>query len=54
MLYDYMNRRWLERQLEEIDDDKNETIVFETMGSMTHMLLDSLTKCYGQPETMDN
>lgn len=53
-MYSYMNSSWLQRQVEEINNDKNEVVTFENMGSMTYMLLDSLTKCYGQPKTMDN
>lgn len=51
----YMNMSWLERQLEDIDDDNNELIFFNKFrAAVTNTCLDSLQACYRDEDNMDN
>jgi hypothetical protein len=51
---EYMNDKWLKRQIEDINDDNTELVFFEMWGELTHNCLDNMTKCYATPEDMDN
>jgi alpha-L-fucosidase len=51
---EYMNDKWLKRQIEDIHDDNTELVFFEWWGELTHHCLDSMTMCYATPEDMDN
>jgi hypothetical protein len=51
----YMNKDWLERQIEEVNSDNNELVFFDKFNAaVTYVCLDSLQACYRDEDNMDN
>lgn len=53
-MFPYMDKKWLERQIENADEDKSDLVFFELWGNISFNCIDNIQACYRQPEDLNN